>query len=213
MKRIALLSTVFLSIFMNSCSGETTAKEKETAKIVEIEGAEVAIFGAGCFWCVEAVFEEVKGVLSVEAGYTGGHVENPTYEMVCSGRTGHAEVARIVYDPKEVSFETLLSVFFKTHDPTTLNYQGADRGTQYRSAIYYINNAQKEASEKIIAELNKEKAYPNPIVTEVTALGKFYVAENYHQDYYAQNADKGYCVYVIQPKLEKFRKVFKDYLK
>jgi len=174
---------------------------------------EVAVFGAGCFWCVEAVFQELKGVYSVESGYTGGTYANPTYKEVSSGKTGHAEVAKITYDPNIVSFETLLAVFFKTHDPTTLNYQGADHGTQYRSAIFYTNDYQKETAERIIKELNAEKAYPKPIVTEVVPLTKFWVAENYHQDYYSNNPSQGYCTYVIQPKLEKFRKVFKDQLK
>jgi peptide-methionine (S)-S-oxide reductase len=174
---------------------------------------ETAILGAGCFWCVEAVFQELKGVVSVESGYAGGDYANPTYKEVSTGKTGFAEVARIKYDPKVVSFETILAVFFKTHDPTTLNYQGADHGTQYRSAIFYINPYQKEVSERIISELNKEEAYPSPIVTEVSPLTKFWVAENYHQDYYTNNPKQGYCTYVIQPKMEKFRKVFKDKLK
>jgi peptide-methionine (S)-S-oxide reductase len=174
---------------------------------------EIAVFGAGCFWCVEAVFQEVKGVLSVESGYTGSTYLNPTYKEVSGGQTGHAEVAKIVFDPEVVNFETLLAIFFKTHDPTTLNYQGADRGTQYRSAIFYTNQNQKKISEIIIKELNAEKAYPNAIVTEVTLLGKYYTAENYHQNYYRNNSNQGYCTYVIQPKMEKFRKVFKDNLK
>lgn len=174
---------------------------------------ETAVFGAGCFWCVEAVFQELKGVYSVESGYAGGDYANPTYKEVTSGKTGHAEVARIKYDPKIISYETLLAVFFKTHDPTTLNYQGADHGTQYRSAIFYTNEYQKTTSNRIIKELNEEHAYPNTIVTEVSPLTKFWVAENYHQDYYSTNPNQGYCTYVIQPKMEKFRKVFKDQLK
>jgi peptide-methionine (S)-S-oxide reductase len=174
---------------------------------------QTAVFGAGCFWCVEAVFQELKGVKSVESGYTGGSYANPSYKEVTSGKTGHAEVARIVYDPNIVSFETLLAVFFKTHDPTTLNYQGADHGTQYRSAIFYTNENQKMIAERIIKSLNAENAYPSNIVTEVTSLGKYWVAENYHQDYYTNNPKQGYCSYVIQPKMEKFRKVFKDQLK
>jgi peptide-methionine (S)-S-oxide reductase len=174
---------------------------------------ETAVFGAGCFWCVEAVFQELKGVYSVESGYAGGINANPTYKEVSTGRTGHAEVARITYDPEIISYETLLSVFFKTHDPTTLNYQGADHGTQYRSAIFYTNPSQEQISNRIIKELNAEHAYPKPIVTEVVPLTKFWVAENYHQDYYNSNPNQGYCTYVIQPKVEKFRKVFKDQLK
>ncbi len=174
---------------------------------------EIAVFGAGCFWCVEAVFQEVKGVQTVESGYAGGSYSNPTYKEVCSGKTGHAEVAKITYNPNQVSFETLLSIFFKTHDPTTLNYQGADYGTQYRSVIFYTNENQKQASLKIIGELNRVKAYPNPIVTEVKPLPTFWKAENYHQDYFSSNPNQSYCTYVIQPKLEKFRKVFEEYLK
>lgn len=174
---------------------------------------ETAVFGAGCFWCVEAVFQELKGVYSVESGYTGGTYANPTYKEVSSGQSGHAEVARIMYDPEVISFETLLAVFFKTHDPTTLNYQGADHGTQYRSAIFYTSLAQQQIANRIIKELNAEHAYPKPIVTEVVPLTKFWIAENYHQDYYNNNPNQGYCTYVIQPKMEKFRKVFKDQLK
>jgi peptide-methionine (S)-S-oxide reductase len=174
---------------------------------------ETAVFGAGCFWCVEAVFQEVKGVYAVESGYTGSDYKNPTYKEVSTGKTGHAEVAKITYDPSIVSFETLLAIFFKTHDPTTLNYQGGDHGTQYRSAIFYTSTHQKEVAVNIINQLNEENAYPNPIVTEVTALGMYYIAENYHQNYYRSNPNQGYCNYVIQPKMEKFRKVFKEYLK
>jgi peptide-methionine (S)-S-oxide reductase len=149
----------------------------------------------------------------VESGYAGGHVSNPSYKAVCDGTTGHAEVARIVYSPAEISFEKLLSVFFLTHDPTTLNRQGADIGTQYRSAIFYTNIKQKEVSLRVISDLDRQGAYPKPIVTEVKPLQKFWPAENYHQDYYDNNPNQGYCKYVIQPKLEKFRKVFKDELK
>lgn len=204
MKKLGVILSVLL---LSGQSLWASPKELNHGKM------EVAVFGAGCFWCVEAVFQELKGVYSVESGYTGGTYANPTYKEVSSGKTGHAEVAKITYDPSIVSFETLLAVFFKTHDPTTLNYQGADHGTQYRSAIFYANDYQKETAERIIKELNAEKAYPKPIVTEVVPLTKFWVAENYHQDYYSNNPSQGYCTYVIQPKLEKFRKVFKDQLK
>ncbi|MGB0805339.1 MAG: peptide-methionine (S)-S-oxide reductase MsrA [Salibacteraceae bacterium] len=177
------------------------------------DNLETAVFGAGCFWCVEAVFQEVKGVYSVESGYTGGTYANPTYKEVSGGKTGHAEVAKLLYDPEVVSFETLLAIFFKTHDPTTLNYQGADHGTQYRSAIFYTTPKQKGIAIQKIKELNQIKAYPNKIVTEVTPLGRYYKAENYHQNYYKNNPNQGYCTYVIQPKMEKFRKVFKEELK
>ena len=173
----------------------------------------IAIFGAGCFWCVEAVFQDLKGVYKVNPGYCGGTIKNPTYEEVCTGQTGHAEVARIEYNPDEISFELLLSVFFKTHDPTSLNQQGADRGTQYRSAIFYTTTEQKETAERIIKELNNTKAYPKPIVTEVSKFDTFYKAEDYHQNYYNNNPNQGYCRFVIQAKVKKFQKVFKNYLK
>lgn len=173
---------------------------------------DTAVFGAGCFWCVETIFERLKGVESVESGYSGGTVENPSYDDVCSGKTGHAEVARITFNPDIISYEELLEVFWTTHDPTTLNQQGADIGTQYRSAIFYLNEDQKNTAVK-----SKEETAPqiwsNKIVTEITPLDKFYPAENYHQDYYNQNSEKSYCKFVINPKLDKFRKKFKDKLK
>ncbi len=207
MRKLVFIIVVLLGIV--ACNANEYPKEKEMEK----GKTEIAIFGAGCFWCVEAVFEDIKGVYKVESGYTGGKVKNPTYKEVCTGMTGHAEVAKITYNPDEVSFEFLLSVFFKTHDPTALNYQGNDHGTQYRSAIFFTSEAQKIAAEKIIKQLNEEKAYPKPIVTEVTKFEVFYSAEDYHQNYYKNNPNQGYCQYVIQPKVEKFRKVFKDYLK
>ncbi|MDF1547266.1 MAG: peptide-methionine (S)-S-oxide reductase MsrA [Bacteroidales bacterium] len=208
MKKLSFILAIVFSI--TACN----AKNKPKDEIIMEQGkTEIAIFGAGCFWCVEAVFENLKGVYKVESGYTGGKVKNPTYKEVCSGMTGHAEVARITYNPEEVSYEMLLSVFFKTHDPTTLNYQGNDHGTQYRSSIFYTSDKQKYTAERIIKELNKEQAYPKPIVTEVSPLEIFYKAEDYHQDYFENNPNQSYCQYVIQPKVEKFKKVFKDYLK
>lgn len=208
MKKLSFILAIVCSI--TACNAKNKPKDE---KIMEQGKTEIAVFGAGCFWCVEAVFENLKGVYKVESGYTGGKVKNPTYKEVCSGMTGHAEVARITYNPDEVSYEMLLSVFFKTHDPTTLNYQGNDHGTQYRSAIFYTSDKQKETAERIITELNKEQAYPKPIVTEVSPLEIFYKAEDYHQDYFENNPNQSYCQYVIQPKVEKFKKVFKDYLK
>ncbi|MCI5054882.1 MAG: peptide-methionine (S)-S-oxide reductase MsrA [Flavobacteriales bacterium] len=172
-----------------------------------------ATFGAGCFWCVEAVFTELRGVYKVTPGYTGGLTKNPTYKEVCSGTTGHAEVAQISYDSTEISFEELLEVFWKTHDPTTLNRQGNDVGTQYRSAIYYHNDDQKNKAEHYKNKLNEEQAWPNPVVTEISPLEKFYVAEDYHHNYFEENPNQGYCKYVIQPKVEKFRKAFSSKLK
>jgi len=174
---------------------------------------EVAILGAGCFWCIEAVFEELQGVESVESGYTGGSIEDPTYKQICTGTTGHAEVAKITFNPEVVSFREVLEVFWKTHDPTTLNRQGADVGTQYRSAVFYLSDSQKEEAEHYKKRLNESGAYSAPVITEITKAGTYYPAENYHQDYYLQNPDQGYCRYVIQPKLEKFRKAFADKLK
>lgn len=187
----------------------TTMSIAQTNKI-ELEEA---VFGAGCFWCVEAVFQELRGVESVESGYMGGNIKNPTYQQVSSGTSGHAEVAKIVFNPEVVSFKELLEVFWKTHDPTTLNQQGADRGPQYRSAIFYMNNEQKKLAEKYKALLTESGAFANPIVTEITAASTYYPAEKYHQDYYALNPNQGYCQYVIQPKVEKFRKAFSDKLK
>lgn len=174
---------------------------------------EQATFGGGCFWCTEAVFQNLKGVSKVVSGYMGGHTENPSYEDICGGDTGHAEIIRIDYDPTQISFEDLLLVFFKTHDPTTLNRQGNDVGTQYRSVIFYENQEQKVAAEKMIDKLEKESIFDRPIVTEVTAASTFYEAEHYHQNYYNNNPDKGYCAYVIQPKLAKFTKDFWEKLK
>jgi peptide-methionine (S)-S-oxide reductase len=173
---------------------------------------EKATFGAGCFWCVEAVFQELKGVSNVVSGYSGGKIANPTYKEVCSGLTGHAEVIQMDFDPTVISYDELLEVFWKTHDPTTLNKQGADEGTQYRSEIYYHNEKQKELAEKYKKELDKSGAFAKPIVTEISAFTKMYPAEDYHQNYFNLNGDQPYCSYVIKPKLDKFRKVFKDKL-
>ncbi|MBX2845518.1 MAG: peptide-methionine (S)-S-oxide reductase MsrA [Saprospiraceae bacterium] len=174
---------------------------------------EVATFGAGCFWCVEAIFDELKGVESVVSGFSGGKVKNPTYKEVISGRTGHAEVTQIKYDPNVITFSELLEVFWSTHDPTTLNRQGNDVGTQYRSAIFYHNAEQKELAQFYLKQLQEQKVFDRPIVTEIVAFEAFYEAENYHQDYFALNPNQGYCRVVIAPKVEKFRKVFKEKLK
>lgn len=171
------------------------------------------VLGAGCFWCVEAVFAELKGVRSVMPGYTGGTMKNPDYKSVCSGETGHAEVAEVVFDPSVVTLREILEVFWQTHDPTTLNRQGADVGTQYRSAIFYRTAEQRDTAEYYKAELDKSGAFPRPIVTEISALATFYPAEDYHRDYYANNPGQGYCQMVIRPKLEKFRKAFANKLK
>lgn len=172
-----------------------------------------ATFGSGCFWCTEAVFERVEGVHSVVSGYAGGIIENPTYEQVCTGTTGHAEVTQITYDPDIITYDELLQIFWRTHDPTTLNRQGNDVGTQYRSVIFYHDDEQKQLAEKYKEELNASGAWKDPIVTEIVPLTVFYKAEDYHQNYYENNPNQGYCSFVIAPKLEKFEKVFKEKLK
>lgn len=171
---------------------------------------ETITLGAGCFWCTEAVFQRLKGVEKVESGYSGGKISNPTYKEVVSGLTGHAEVIQVTFDPSAISLEKILEVFWKTHDPTTLNRQGADVGTQYRSAIFYHNEAQLNTATKLKTLLNAEKIWNKPIVTEITKFEKFYKAEDYHQNYYNNNPNQGYCQFVIVPKLEKFEKLFSD---
>lgn len=174
---------------------------------------EKATLGGGCFWCTEAVYLELKGVVDVKPGYSGGHVKNPSYKEVCTGTTGHAEVVQITFDPEKVTYSEILEVFFMTHDPTTLNRQGNDVGTQYRSAIFFHNANQKEIAEQVIGAFEKEQVYDKPIVTQLEAYDTFYVAEDYHLNYYNRNKSQGYCEFIITPKLEKFRKVFKDQLK
>lgn len=174
---------------------------------------ETATLAGGCFWCLEAVYDQMKGVVSVESGYIGGHTSNPTYEAVCSGRTGHAEAVRITFDPAIVSFRELLEVFLVIHDPTTLNRQGHDVGTQYRSAIFYHSVEQKQIAEEVLQNVTKEQIYPNPLVTEVVPAGTWYEAEPYHQGYFARNPFQGYCTSVVGPKVIKFRKQFASKLK
>ena len=176
-------------------------------------GKEIATLAGGCFWCLEAVYDQMKGVESVESGYMGGHTTSPTYTAVCSGATGHAEVVRITFDPKLASYKDLLNVFFVVHDPTTLNRQGNDEGTQYRSAIFYHSPEQKRIAEAVIAELSAERVYDDPFVTEVSPAGAFHVAEGYHQEYFQRNPQQPYCQFVVAPKVAKFRKTFLDRLK
>lgn len=176
-------------------------------------GLALATFGSGCFWCTEAIFQRVEGISKVVSGYTGGRVKNPTYREVCSGLTGHAEVIQVTYDPTKVSYESLLEIFWKTHDPTTLNKQGADVGTQYRSAIFFHSEDQKQLAIQYKKKLDESGAFDNPIVTEISPITEFYPAEDYHQNYFNLNGDAPYCSYVIQPKLDKFKKVFKEKLK
>lgn len=210
---LPLLFTAFL-IAVSGCKESTSQNQtKEKMNLSEKGKLQSATFGSGCFWCSEAIFERVKGVTSVMSGYAGGKVENPTYEAVCSGTTGHAEVVQINFDPNIVSYDELLEIFWKTHDPTTLNRQGADVGTQYRSVIFYNDDNQKQKAESYKSELSEAGIWKDPIVTEISPLNNFYPAEKYHQDYYDQNPNKGYCSFVITPKIEKFEKVFKDKLK
>ena len=209
--------SLVLSFIFSSC----TAKEKpvvkeefkEPVKVKVKEGMEVATFAGGCFWCTEAVFLEIKGVEKVVSGYIGGKTVNPTYKDICTGETGHAEAIQITFNPNEVAYEDLLEIFFGTHDPTTLNRQGADVGTQYRSEIFYHSEAQKTKAENYIQLLEKEKLYDKKIVTKVSSATVFYPAEDYHQNYYNQNSSQGYCQMVIAPKLEKLRKYYKSKLK
>lgn len=174
---------------------------------------EKATLGGGCFWCTEAVYKELKGVVSVKPGYSGGTIKNPSYKEVCTGRTGHAEVVQIEFDPDLVSFADILEVFFMTHDPTTLNRQGNDVGTQYRSVIFYHNEQQKQIAAKVVQLFEEEKVYDRPIVTEITAFSAFYPAEDYHFNYFENNPNQPYCQFVVAPKVEKFRKLFKEKLK
>ena len=174
---------------------------------------QIATLAGGCFWCLEAVFDEVKGVRSVESGYAGGHVDNPDYKAVCTGTTGHAEVVRIAFDPEVVSYKDLLNVFFGIHNPTTLNRQGADVGTQYRSAIFYHDEAQKQIAEEVIKDIEAQKIWDDPIVTTLEKMEQFYMAEDYHQEYFANNPFQPYCSAVVRPKVVKFRKQYMDMLK
>jgi peptide-methionine (S)-S-oxide reductase len=169
---------------------------------------QVAIFGGGCFWCLEAVFDRLRGVQSVESGYTGGHIDNPTYRQVCGGDTGHVEVVRVTFDPAEITYRDLLEIFFELHDPTTVNQQGNDFGEQYRSVIFYTSEEQRQQAEETIAALTAARKFPDRIVTEIEPAEKFYVAEDYHQDYYENNRSQPYCMFVISPKVKKFEKSF-----
>ncbi len=211
MQRLALV--ILALLLVSGCKSNTLKTNSQMDIIPNGVKTDTATFAAGCFWCVEAVFQELKGVLSVTSGYTGGKIKNPTYREVCSGLTGHAEACQIVYDPAVITYDELLEAFWSSHDPTTLNRQGADQGTQYRSAIFYHNDQQKQLAETYKAKLNAEKAFEKPIVTEISPASVFYKAEDYHQNYYNENGDAPYCTFVIAPKLEKFRKVFKDKLK
>jgi len=205
MKKSIIVVFVLLSGITFGKTNMNTEKENKNLEIVTL--------GAGCFWCVEAIFQELEGVEQVVSGYMGGETKNPTYKEICTGETGHAEVCQITYNPAVISFDDLLEVFWQTHNPTTLNRQGADKGTQYRSAVFYHTEQQMKLAQSYKNKLAESGAWDDPIVTEITKVSKFYPAENYHQDYFNNNNNQPYCSFVIKPKMEKFKKIFKDKLK
>jgi len=209
MKKIIYLLTILLTIGVTAIAATPSHKNKTHIK----PSIDTATFATGCFWCTEAKFQQLRGVKKVVSGFAGGHVANPTYKQVCTGTTGHAEACNIIYDPSVITYDELLAAFFVAHDPTQLNRQGNDVGTQYRSAIFYHSAFQKQKADYYINKLNEEKAYKSKIVTQVTPYTVFYKAEDYHQDYFNQNGNQPYCKYVIQPELDKFKKVFKDKIK
>ena len=216
--KVSLVLSLLLVSFFISCAGEVNKKvEDGSISMATSNNADklldTATFAAGCFWCVEAQFQQLDGVDTVISGYTGGHTKSPTYKQVCTGNTGHAEAVNIIFHPAIISYDELVEAFFVAHDPTQLNRQGNDVGTQYRSVIFYHNKEQKDKAQFYIKRLNEERAYDKPIVTEVKPYGDFYIAEDYHQNYYNLNRKEGYCQFVIAPKLEKFQKVFKAKMK
>jgi peptide-methionine (S)-S-oxide reductase len=209
-----MLSMLFMLMWMINPFNLQSLTGNEKSNHMDINTKyEIATFGGGCFWCTEAMFRELEGVIKVESGYAGGQVPNPTYKQVCTGTTGHAEVIQITFDPTKISYDEILLVHFTTHDPTTLNRQGNDAGTQYRSIILYHDAAQKASAERAVSEV-APSIWPNkPITTEIVPFTTFYIAEDYHQDYLESNPNQPYCVYVVNPKVEKFRKLFKSKLK
>ena len=215
---IIALSVSILSLTSFMSCGQTKkevekSKPKLNSNLKSVSTMELATFGAGCFWCVEAVFQNMVGVEKVASGYMGGTVKNPTYKQVCTGETGHAEIIQITYDAAIVSYDELLEVFWQTHDPTTLNRQGNDAGTQYRSVVFYHNDSQKQLAEKYKKEIDASGSYSKPLVTEISPVTTFYKAEDYHQNYYNDNGSQPYCTFVIKPKVDKFKKVFADKVK
>ena len=211
------LGMICISFFACTGTETNTDMQNDTEKAQDIVGdpekLDTITLGAGCFWCTEAIFQSLEGVYTVESGYCNGSIKNPSYKEVCSGRTGHAEVARITYDPNVIAFKELLEVFWQTHDPTTLNRQGADVGTQYRSGVYWHTEEQKDIAEKYKKRLDESGAFNDPIVTEIVKVDMYYPAENYHQNYFNENGDQAYCNFVIRPKMEKFKKAFGEKLK
>jgi peptide-methionine (S)-S-oxide reductase len=213
MLRSVFPATIILLFVFGCIAGANTKTEMIQQNDTTMNAIDSVVFGSGCFWCSEAVFSQLKGVVSATPGYMGGRLKNPSYEQVCSGATGHAEVVKIEFDSTLISFEELLYVFFATHDPTTLNRQGADVGTQYRSVVFYISAIQKKETEDFISKLNTEKKYSDAVVTEVSSAVDFYPAEEYHMDYYKRNPNASYCRFVIDPKIEKLKKLYSDKLK
>lgn len=204
---------LFLALISLNCNTKLRSNTMPDNYAVLNPNTEVAIFAGGCFWCTEAVFLQLEGVKEVKPGYIGGNLENPTYEEICTGKTGHAEAVRIIFDPTKIKYEELLEVFFATHDPTTLNQQGADRGTQYRSEIFVTNEAQKQIAQRYVNQLNKDNVFGKKVVTVVSNAPTFYIAEDYHINYYNRNKNQSYCSYVITPKVEKVKEKYKDKLK
>lgn len=210
---LLLQATCFTACAQKDIHNSKTFKQMTEQKNTSTAHTDTATFGAGCFWCTEAQFQQLKGVISVESGYAGGTVKNPTYKEVCTGTTGHAEVTNIIYDPSVISYDEMLAAFWMSHDPTQLNRQGNDVGTQYRSAIFYHNDEQRKKAEEYKQKLMDEKVFDKPVVTKIEPFTIFYKAEDYHQNYYNENGEQPYCQFVVRPKVEKFQKVFKDKLK
>lgn len=210
---IVLSCSLLFSISLNSCAQPQKEKTDKSKQMIPETKLDTATFGAGCYWCVEAQFQLLDGVVSVASGFSGGTVKNPSYKEVCTGSTGHAEVCQVVYDTTKLSFADMLEAFWLSHDPTQLNRQGNDVGTQYRSVIFYHNEKQHQDAEEYKKKLNASGAYENPVVTEISPFTIFYKAEDYHQNYFNENGDAPYCSFVIRPKVEKFQKVFKSKLK
>jgi peptide-methionine (S)-S-oxide reductase len=213
MSFIKITVILFALMITRSCAQGNKNTTQMTTESTDTKNLDTAVVGGGCYWCTEAQYQLLDGVVSVTSGFSGGTVKNPSYKEVCTGRTGHAEVVQIIYDTTKLNYADILQAFFSAHDPTQLNRQGNDIGTQYRSVIYYANDEQKKIAEQIKSELEKSGAYKDPIVTEISPLKEFYKAENYHQNYFNEHGDEPYCQFVVAPKVEKFKKVFKDKLK
>lgn len=210
----SLVIGVFSSIFLFACQSQNSTNKITQSNMEEKNiNSEFVVLGGGCFWCLEAVYQDIKGVIKVESGYSGGKIKNPTYKEVCSGLTGHAEVVKVTYDPKLITFSDLIEIFWHIHDPTTLNRQGNDAGTQYRSVIFYANEEQKRLAEESKFKATVNKIWPDPIVTTVEPLNDYYPAEDYHQNYFKNNPNQPYCIYVVNPKVQKFKKEYSNMLK